>query len=223
MTEALPTYADLANILATSGSNQQIQGFFDDAGYYGELEWARYFNNLFESGVNIKANQTMDFGMTRSGQVITLAADSFGLVRSYFRYYADAQVITVPTDTHIGRIVLRHTKSAKQVNLAYIRSTSGSAPALTRNEEIWEISLYRITVSGGAITAVVDERINKSVCGAIRPKNLTEYYTWLEGINEDWQKYFAGVQGQIGRQIFIQPDEPQDYLEGAIWIKTSAV
>lgn len=216
--EPLPTYEGLSDVIQMN-SGGQVQGWMDGGGLYGEQEWQRFFHAMFESGVRVKEDQTLDFNYTFSGHTITIAGDSYGLVRSYFCYYPEEQTITVPSIAHYGRLVLRHNKPEKWVRLVYIQGVEGY-PNIIRNDEMWDIAICRVRTDANSIIAIFDDRTNPDVCGAIRPKNLSEFNQWLIEINDIFRTWFAEVQGVVGRQIFIQSMEPTEFLEGAIWIKT---
>lgn len=75
----------------------------------------------------------------------------------------------------IDRVVIRYSRTANSVQMAVLAgaaSASPVAPALTRTDETYEISLAQIYVRAGStsITAgsITDERLNESVCGLMR-------------------------------------------------------
>jgi microcystin-dependent protein len=77
------------------------------------------------------------------------------------------------TNPRIDRIILRlETGAPRQVSAKILKgeaSASPTAPTLTRNSSIWEISLAQIAVAAGAtlITSgnITDERDDSSICG----------------------------------------------------------
>ncbi|MGO5165188.1 hypothetical protein ACTQ51_04680, partial [Candidatus Paralachnospira sp. LCP21S3_H12] len=67
---------------------------------------------------------------------------------------------------------------------------------------------------------VTDERADQSVCGAIRPKNMTEYKDMVAEYQRQWDAWFARQQGTGWRNIYIQQAEPGEAVAGSIWIRT---
>ena len=71
--------------------------------------------------------------------------------------------------------------------------------------------------SSSGITTVTDERYNGSLCGAIRPKNLSEFNSMMTGFNNKFDEWFEQQQGEGWRNIYIQSTIPTGALEGALW------
>lgn len=79
----------------------------------------------------------------------------------------------------IDRIILRLDLTARKVSLVKligIAASAPQAPELTRDEEIWELSLARVLIRAAAqeILAddITDDRENETVCGLIAPEAL---------------------------------------------------
>lgn len=207
---------------------QQNHGFFDseegDVREYGETEFNRYFDNIYRSGVSIDDSGSMTLKVTGGTGAVSVAP-GFAIVLGYYFYNPTARSLTVSapaSNSRIDRVVVRLDKAAKTVSLAVRAGTaaaSPSAPALQRSGDIYELSLAQVRVtSAGAIT-VTDERPVESVCGAIRPKNLTEYQDMIDTFQTQWQRWFEGQQAAGWRNIYIQETQPTNPEVGSIWMQ----
>lgn len=207
---------------------QQNHGFFDseegDVREYGELEFNRYFDNIYRSGVSIDDSGSMTLKVTGGTGAVSVAT-GFAIVLGYYFYNPTARSLTVSapaSNSRIDRVVVRLDKAAKTVSLAIRAGTaaaSPSAPALQRSGDIYELSLAQVRItSAGAIT-VTDERPVESVCGAIRPKNLTGYQDMIDTFQEQWQHWFEGQQAAGWRNIYIQETQPTSPEVGSIWMQ----
>ena len=203
-------------------------GFFDseegDVREYGELEFNRYFDAIYRSGVSVDSSGAMTLKVTGGTGAVSVAV-GFAIVQGYYFYNPTAQSLTVSapaSNSRIDRVVVRLDKAAKTVALAVRAGTaaaSPSAPALQRSGDIYELSLAQVRVtSAGAIT-VTDERPLDAVCGVIRPRYLTGYDEMVETYQEQWQRWFEGQQATGWRHIYIQDAQPSDPEVGSIWMQ----
>ena len=206
----------------------QNSGFFDseegDVREYGEVEFNRYFNNIYRSGVSIDDSGSMTLKVTGGTGAVSVAP-GFAIVLGYYFYNPTARSLTVSapaSNTRIDRVVVRLDKAAKTVDLALRAGTaaaSPAAPALQRSGDIYELSLAQVRVTSAGVITVTDERPVESVCGAIRPKNLTEYQDMIDTFQSQWQAWFAGQQAAGWRNIYIQSTQPTSPEVGSIWIQ----
>jgi microcystin-dependent protein len=98
-------------------------------------------------------------------------------IQGYWYELPDDMPITLgnadPTNPRIDRIILRlETGAPRQISEKILKgeaSASPTAPTLTRNSSIWEISLAQVAVAAGVmlITSgnITDERDDSSICG----------------------------------------------------------
>ena len=198
-------------------------GFFNGSNNYGQEELARYFSNIYENGVNV-TDSDMGMKVTRYSGTDLKAAIGFSIVNGYYLYQDVIKSITVTKDAtynRIDRVVVRLDVLNMKVSIELKQGTASSkptAPTLTRNSSIYELSLAQIYVSSASgITTVTDERYNTSYCGAIRPKNLSEFNAMMTGFNSRFDTWFEEQQGKGWRNIYIQSTVPSDAIEGAIW------
>lgn len=199
-------------------------GFYDGGTLYGQDEFNRYFDNIYRSGVSLDDTGSMTLAVTGGTGAVSVAA-GFAILRGFWYNNDSAKGITVPTPStlpRIDRVVLRLTITTKSITAVLKQGTEASSPqppALQRDSNVYELSLAQVRVtSAGAIT-VTDERPVESVCGAIRPKNLTEYNDMIQTFQAQWQAWFAGQQAAGWRNIYIQNTQPTSPEVGSIWIQ----
>lgn len=209
---------------------EQYHGFWDGGALYGQAEFNRYFDRIYESGVGVRSNGTMEYEVTKaSATSLTIAGDSFAIVRGFYLYTPTDKTLSVTAGNRKDRVVIKMDKTKRTVTLYLKQGTAASAPSLQRDDYIWEISLAQITVNTSGIVSITNERTDKTLCGAIRPKNLSEFNDWMETlkstanvmlttIQNRFDEWFEGAQGRTPREIFIQENEPENPSEGAIWI-----
>ncbi len=200
-------------------------GFFDGEALYGQEEFCRYFNNLFESGVAIDDSGDMELAVTAGNGKVAVGA-GFAIVRGFYFYNDSAASLPVAPDANynrVDRVVLRLNALTGPVAPVIKEGTAGSnpaAPSLERNSTVYELSLAKITVTPSGEIIVADERADNSVCGAVRPKNLTEYKAMVAEFRRQWEAWFASQQAAGWRNIFLQEAEPAagEAVTGSLWI-----
>ena len=154
-------------------------GFFNSSGgdrVYNAADFASYFGKLVSNGI---FNQTADSlrAVAASGMNINIHAGS-AWIDGYCYENTDALTLAIPTadgvNPRIDRVVLRWSATDRSIILAVkvgAASPNPSAPALTRNSNVWELGLADIAVGRGiaAITAgdITDTRLNTALCGTV--------------------------------------------------------
>lgn len=203
----------------------EYSGFYDGDTLYGQEEFNRYFDNLYESGVSLDDSGNMTLGVTGGPGSVQIGT-GFAIVKGFYYYNDSAKSLTVTPDaqySRIDRVVLRANLLTGPISAILKQGTPGSSPqppALQRDSSVWEISLARITVTPAGAITVADERFDQSVCGAVRPKNLTEYNDMIAEFQRQWEEWFASQQGTGWRNIYVQASEPEGEVNGSIWIDT---
>lgn len=202
----------------------EYSGFFDGDNLYGQDEFSRYFDNIYQSGVSIDDNGDMTLGCAITGDSVIIGK-GFAIVKGFYLYSDADKTLNISRDLNynrIDRIVIKLNLSNKKVTLEHKQGVAGSnpvAPSLQRDNLIYELSLCQIEVpKDGAIT-LVDERFRNELCGAIRPKNLSEIEAMIKEFEKSWDNWFSNQQGQGWRSVYIQTENPGDITEGSIWIK----
>ena len=203
----------------------ESSGFFNGEEEYGQDEFNRYFKNLYRNGVSLDDAGKLTLAVT-AGESGAVISEGFAIIEGFFYYNdADCQIEIAPDPylPRIDRIVLRLDLAEHVVRARLLKGTPASfpeAPALTRDSLVHEISLASLYVVTGSMPAVTDERADADLCGAIRPKNLTEYQDMIEEFQRRYQAWFTMQQSVGWRKVYIQEEEPAGHVEGSIWIKT---
>lgn len=199
-------------------------GFYDGGALYGQDEFNRYFDNIYRSGVSLDDTGAMTLAVSGGAGSVGVAA-GFAILRGFW-YYNDSPkslAVSAPaTLSRIDRVVLRLTITAKTITAALKQGTEASSPqppALQRDSNVYEISLAQVRVTTAGAITVTDERPLEDVCGAIRPKNLTEYDDMIATFQAQWQAWFNSQQAAGWRNIYIQDTQPTSPEVGSIWIR----
>lgn len=201
----------------------EYYGFFNGDQDYGQDEFNRYFDNIYESGVSVE-NDNMTLGVTKTANGVTVDK-GFAIIKGFYLYSDTVKTINISRDTNydrIDRVVIRLNLSDRKVSIELKQGTPGSAPiapTLQRDNLIYELSLAQIKVPKSGDFAIMDERFREDLCGAIRPKNLTEFNTMIKGLQKQFDDWFAKQQGQGWRNIYIQSAQPTgSVVSGSLWI-----
>jgi len=167
---------------------QEKYGFFnstaEDERSYDSADMAAAFHALASSGV-AAADGCLE--VTAEGSTMrTLIGYGAALVQGYYYQLKDdgggvmAFAHTTEAElSRIDRIVLRLDLAARTVTVEKRIGTAAStpeAPALTRDDETWELSLAQVMIRAGAeeilASDITDEREDDDVCGLIAPESL---------------------------------------------------
>jgi hypothetical protein len=199
-------------------------GFFNGDEEYGQDEFNRYFRNLFQNGVSLDDGGALTLKVTAGENGVTLSK-GFAIVEGFF-YYNDAdKAVALQRDPYlprVDRVVLRLDLAAHTVRCKILEGTASSTPAapvLTRDELVYEISLASVYIPAEGDMVVTDERADTKLCGAIRPKNLTEYQDMVTEFQRRYEAWFAMQQSVGWRKTYIQSLEPEEHVEGSIWLR----
>lgn len=199
-------------------------GFFDGDNLYGQDEFNRYFDNIYESGISINENGNMTLNCYVNNNNI-IVESGFAIVKGFYLYNDSNKTIAITRDSsykRIDRIVLRLNKSTKKVSIELKQGTASSkpvSPSLQRDNLVYELSLCQLNVPTSGNIAIVDERFRSELCGAIRPKNVTEYKDMIKTFTGQFDKWFDSQQAKGWRNIFIQSEKPNNSVVGSIWIQ----
>lgn len=200
--------------------------FFDsidgeDERFYTADEFAEYFRQFLSSGVYAKDGQaglrveadevSMQVGITQGAAFI-----------EGYMYKIDTEPLTLtlaaadPALNRIDRVVVRLDKTLENRHVkAFVLtgepSANPSAPQITRDGNIYEISLAKINVTAGKSfveqSQIIDERTNEDVCGfvsslisiptsqfqdewedwktIVQPALIDQFNQWFTGIIDD--------------------------------------
>lgn len=199
-------------------------GFFNGEQEYGQDEFCRYFDKIYESGVSIEDNSLMSLGVSKSVKGIDIAT-GFSIIKGFYLYNDSVKAITITRDANysrLDRVVIRLNLSTKTVSINIKQGAAASnpqVPVLQRDNLIYELSLAQLKVPREGDITVIDERSRQELCGAIRPKNLTEFNSMLKNFTAEFDRWFNSQQSKGWRNVFIQEERPTESVSGSIWIK----
>lgn len=203
----------------------EYSGFFNGDQEYGQEEFNRYFDNIYESGVSVDNSNNMTLGVTQEIGVLKIAP-GFAIVKGLYLYNDSTKSINIIKDNNyerIDRVVVRLNISNSKVSIELKSGVAGSkplAPVLQRDNLIYEISLAQVKITTTGAITITDERYRQELCGGIRPKNLTEFNDMIRGLTEEFDRWFNSQQAKGWRNVFIQPEQPVGSVSGSIWIQT---
>lgn len=197
--------------------------FFDGVPNYGQEHFNRYFKNLFYNGISVSDAGVMELPVSVSGSSVVIGT-GFAIINGFSYNNDSARGITVRPDgsfDRIDRVVIRLDLPQKKVYSALVTGTPGSnpkPPELTRNGVIYELSLAQVRVKPSGTLTVTDERSDAQLCGALRPRNMTEFEEMIREYQRRFEEWFNAQQGKGWRNIYVQRDIPGGAVSGSIWI-----
>lgn len=203
----------------------EYSGFFNGDQEYGQEEFNRYFDNIYESGVSVNDNNTMTLGVAATATGVQVA-DGFSIIKGFYLYNNSVKAINITRDTNynrLDRIVVRLNLNTSKASIELkqgVASSNPQVPILQRDNFIYELSLAQVLTPRTGSFIVTDERYRQELCGAIRPKNLTEFNVMLSGLQLQFDNWFNSQQTKGWRNIAIQSANPTGMVNGSIWIQT---
>ncbi|WP_049753993.1 hypothetical protein [Anoxybacillus flavithermus] len=192
-------------------------GFFDstveDPREYTADEFAEYFRRVLTDGI---FNGGTNLQVTADGTNMNVnIADGYAWIQGYMYKVYDGHTLTIdtadPTLNRIDRIVLRLDKSLEKRSIEAIvlkgtPSATPTPPVLTRNDNVYEISLAQVEVIAGKSFIegfqVTDERLDTNVCGLVNSliqadttEIFNQFQAWYNSktaeFQQDWDDWFA--------------------------------
>ena len=167
-------------------------GFFSDGTEYFQPDFAAFLKDSLADGYVLDFENELEVIASTPATMTVEIQPGRCWVQGYFGWVQDAnEVLTVapnadaanaPGDPRIDRIVARLSVTTdRKISFEVLQGTPGAvpvAPALTRTDETYEISLAQIAVAVGATSIatgnITDERGDVTVCG-------------IAGIKHDWR------------------------------------
>lgn len=212
--------------------------FFDstpeDERVYTADEFAEYFrrvltDGIFNGGTNLKVEAS-------GTNIQTFIQPGYAWLQGYmYKVDTDPLYLThdLPHATYdrIDRVVIRLDKTLENRYVkAFVKkgtaATNPAPPALTRNQNVFEISLAQVRIIKGKSyiegSQVTDERLNTSVCGLVNSliqadttSIFNQFQSWYNSktaayqkewsdwfaaatssFEQQWQQWFDSIQGQ---------------------------
>lgn len=143
---------------------------------YKAEDWAWYFSTFIGNGV---FPQPSDGLQVQADSAMTVKVrPGYGFINGYaFRNQLDYQIVVDTADgvlNRIDRIVLRWDLASRKMSLEIIKgnpSAEPTAPAITRNADVYELALADISVGKGVTNItqamITDRRYSTDVCGIV--------------------------------------------------------
>lgn len=197
--------------------------FFNNGDQYGQDELRKYFTHIYRDGVSIDDAGTMELEVTAQDSTVNIGS-GFAIVGGFAYENSDTLSFSISADanhTRIDRVVLKLDIATMQIRAVIKKGTPSSspkAPQLQRDSVIHEISLAQVSVTTGGVLAVKDERSDQELCGAIRPRNLTEFENMMQTFQEQFESWFNSQQAKGWRNIYIQEETPEGAVSGSLWL-----
>lgn len=145
-----------------------------------------------------------DLKVTATGLILTVATGRAWITGHWYHNNAAMALsaIVAPTGgARIDRVILRLDKSLneRQVHIVYLQGTAANtpvAPAITRNDTIYDLVLADIRIEANATTVTVtDQRSNSSLCGWVySTSGDNSFFTSLDNSFHEW---FQDVRNEL--------------------------
>jgi len=157
----------------------QKSGFFNSSGgdrIYNAADFASYFGKLVSNGIFYAAANNLQV-TAASGMSVSVQAGA-AWINGYSYENTSPLTLTLATadgvNPRIDRVVVRWSAINRSIILAVITGSAAATPAvpaLTRNNDVWELGLADIAVAKGAVSIaagnITDTRLNTSLCGLV--------------------------------------------------------
>lgn len=147
----------------------------NDRRYYSAEDFASVFATVISDGL-IHKDGKPNLKVKRGNGLVSIIESGKAFIKGhpYFQH-EDIQLIHDKSDENfdrLDRIVLRfdNRTEARYIKLFILKgipSTSPKTPALTRTNEVFELSLAQVRIKANSLQLadIIDERLNKDVCG----------------------------------------------------------
>ncbi|MGV3139726.1 right-handed parallel beta-helix repeat-containing protein [Brevibacillus agri] len=186
--------------------------FFDstegDERLYTADEFAEYFRRVLTDGIFNGGN---NLKVECSGTDIrTFIQPGYAWLQGYM-YKIDSEPLYLthdlpdPSLDRIDRIVIRldrrlENRHIKAFILTGTPATNPAPPVLTRDENIFEISLAQVRIKKGKSyiepNQVTDERLNPAVCGLVNSLIQVDTQTMFDQFKSQWEQWMRTIEGQ---------------------------
>ncbi|MDU6307270.1 MAG: hypothetical protein E6579_11470 [Clostridium sp.] len=170
---------------------------------YDAEDFAAYFADILSSGVSANGD---NLGVTPAGGLNLSVGPGRALIKGH--QYRNTATITLTVSAgaanpRIDRVVARLDVAARRPFITVVPGTPSNTPtppALTRNDDYYEIGLANIDVAASAISLsaanITDTRTDSSVCGVVRCLvEKLDVSAFMQNSQMAFNEWFAGVQG----------------------------
>lgn len=203
-----------------------------DREYLAE-DFAAYFADIISSGVSANGD---NLGVTAAGGLALSVGSGFAWIKGHLYQNTGAVALAVAAGSaspRIDRVVARLDVSARKILLAVVTGTAAttpSPPALTRNDDYFEIGLAEIAVAASAIsilqTNITDTRTDNDVCGVVRcaVDNL-DVGAFMAASEASFDEWFANLQyvldGDVAGHLQNEIDNIRADLDDGVYSTTA--
>lgn len=191
-------------------------GFFNARYVNGEYDRKYtaddYCDNLaVVIGNGVLRSDDDDLKVTASGMYVTVAAGRAWIKGHYYFNTAALTLAAVPAavgGNRYDRVVVRFDKTLQNRNISIVylqgvASNSPTKPALTRNENVYDICLADIYVTSGSSTlAVYDTRSDSDVCGWVY--SVVGDESFFKSLDNSFEEWFEGVRDTLATVTIIK-------------------
>ena len=181
---------------------------------YSAVDFANAFNIGFETGFLIRETVGGRFGFDIGVTNYTTIYEGKAFIEGYFVEVTGTEILTVPSGTYSGQIVLRlDTDNARSISLVV---KTDRTPIQTPT--LYELPVYDANVANGVITGVIDKRYQ----GGAIPNNHRHKPDHIDGLENIVTFFYRdnGAYVQVGDySIALTPAQPP-YSAKRVWIQT---
>ncbi|MGG1660564.1 right-handed parallel beta-helix repeat-containing protein [Brevibacillus sp. NRS-1366] len=180
----------------------------DDERVYTADEFAEYFrrvlsDGIFNGGTNLKVESS-------GTDIRTYIQPGYAWVQGYM-YKVDTGPLYLqheypdPNLDRIDRVVIRLDKRLEHryVRTFILKGTPAASPVppvLTRDENVFELSLAQVRIIKGKSyiegSQITDERLNNSVCGLVNSLIQVDTQTMFDQFKKQWDGWMATIEGK---------------------------
>lgn len=180
---------------------------YDDSGNpdraVDEEYWDEYHKSFLTNGVYPSPTDSF-MVKSKSGMTLTVRPGAC-FVNGKYAYDKTEATVVIPaagSSVRRDRVVLRLDVAQRRFELA-VKTGSASAPALTRNSNIWELGLAVVFVPPGttaiAQSSITDTRPNVDACGWVTAPLHEVSFAGLEAqCLSSFQEFMQLIQGKLG-------------------------
>ncbi|MCT4507944.1 MAG: hypothetical protein N4A48_04160 [Tepidibacter sp.] len=149
----------------------------DDERNYSAQEFADFFKSVLGTGI-LNGGENLQVGCENNSMNVFIKAGEAWIEGYKYSLGSGNLNLTIdaadPTQDRIDRIIIRLDKTLENryIKAFVLKGTPGATPVpsdLTRNENIYEISLAQVRIIAGKsfieASSISDERLNTNVCG----------------------------------------------------------
>jgi hypothetical protein len=180
---------------------------------YTAGDFAKAFGVIVKTGI-IQKDDAGALGFDIGGTAYTTVYEGKAVVEGRFVEVTGTETLTVPTGSYSGMVVIRVDMTDERKATLEVKTTQTAQ----QDAAIYELPLYNVTVSNGAITAVTDKRVQ----GGAVAKMAANVVTWTDDPNGVWLN--VGSHNGKAYKMFLTSAQPGAGGSGErrVWIQTDA-